>query len=132
VLKWHLLKSSVGYLIFLLTKNHAFHKLSVYLLIKKIMPSDALGLDPLVAVGFIGALTVIVGFVMNQLGLWKVNDFEYDLINAIGGAVLVFYSYRIGNWPFFALFVVWFLFSLKDCLLDYRHRFDWKTRKRKK
>jgi len=95
------------------------------------MPSDVLSLDPLLAVGFIGALIVAVGFVMNQLGIWKAKDFEYDFINLIGGGIMAFYAYQVNDWPVLALFFVWFLLSLKDCLFDYWHRFDWKKKRRK-
>lgn len=92
-----------------------------------------ISLDPMVAIGFIGALTVGVGFVLNQMHIWKANDFEYDFINLLGGLVLMFYAYKTNDWPIFVLFLVWALFSFKDCVFDYQHRFDWrKDRKVKK
>ncbi len=94
--------------------------------------SEITGIDFVLVVGFIGALTLGVGFVMSQLRLWSVNDFEYDFINLIGGLLLGFYSYKIESWPFVALFLVWVLFSLKDCVFDFGHRNDWKEKKSKK
>lgn len=97
------------------------------------MPSSELvSLDPVLAIGYIGSLIVGVGFVLNQLGVWKANDFEYDFINLLGGLILLFYSYEIENWPFVILFVAWVVFSFKDCVFDYAHRFDWKKKVRSK
>jgi hypothetical protein len=78
-------------------------------------------LDAYTIIGFIGALVLMVGFLMNQLGRWKTTDFEYDFINLIGAAVLAVYSWQIGSYPFLILFVVWALFSLKDVVGDGLH-----------
>ena len=75
-------------------------------------------LDAYTIIGFIGALVLMVGFVMNQLGRWETSDFEYDFINLIGAAILAVYSWQIGSYPLLVLFVVWTLFSIKDVLAD--------------
>lgn len=75
-------------------------------------------LDAYTIIGFIGALVLMVGFLMNQLGRWQTTDFEYDFINLIGAAVLSVYAWQIGSYPFLVLFVVWALFSIKDVVGD--------------
>ncbi|MBD3156223.1 hypothetical protein GF369_00170 [Candidatus Peregrinibacteria bacterium] len=75
-------------------------------------------LDAYTIIGFIGALVLMVGFLMNQLGRWQTTDFEYDFINLIGAAVLSVYAWQIGSYPFLVLFIVWTLFSIKDVIGD--------------
>lgn len=75
-------------------------------------------LDAYNIIGFIGALVLMVGFIMNQLGKWEITDFEYDFINLIGAAVLSVYAWQIESYPFLVLFVVWTLFSIKDVVWD--------------
>ena len=69
-------------------------------------------------IGFIGALVLMVAFLLNQLGHWETTDFEYDFINLIGAALLSVYAWQIGSIPILILFIVWTLFSLKDVVFD--------------
>jgi hypothetical protein len=75
-------------------------------------------LDAYTIIGFIGALVLMVGFLLNQIGHWETSNFEYDFINLIGAAVLSVYSWQIGSYPFLILFLVWTGFSLKDVIGD--------------
>ena len=75
-------------------------------------------LDAYTIIGFIGALVLIVGFFMNQIGKWATTGFEYDFINLIGSAVLAIYAWQIGSVPFVVLFVFWAVFSAKDVVWD--------------
>jgi len=67
-------------------------------------------------IGFIGALVLMVAVIMNQLGRWQTDDFEYDFINLIGSAILAVYAWQIGSYPILVLFIVWAIFSAKDVL----------------
>ncbi len=78
-------------------------------------------LDAYTIIGFIGALVLMVGFLMNQIGRWQTTDFEYDFINFIGSALLSIYAWQIGSYPFLVLFVVWAIFSFKDIIGDGIH-----------
>ncbi len=69
-------------------------------------------------IGYIGALVLLVAFLLNQIGRWKTQDFEYDFINLIGAALLSVYAWQINSMPLIILFVIWSLFSLKDVLYD--------------
>lgn len=75
-------------------------------------------LDAYTIIGFIGALVLLVGFLLNQIGHWETSHFEYDFINFVGAAVLSVYSWQIGSYPFLVLFLVWTAFSLKDVVGD--------------
>lgn len=75
-------------------------------------------LDANAIIGFIGALVLLVAFLLNQIGRWQTSDFEYDFINLIGSALLSLYVWQIGSIPLLILFVVWTLFSLKDVVAD--------------
>lgn len=75
-------------------------------------------LDAYTIIGFIGALVLVVGFLMNQIGKWQTSDFEYDFINLIGSAILLIYAWQIGSNPFVILFAVWAVFSVKDVVWD--------------
>ncbi|MBA4336863.1 hypothetical protein C0416_03785 [bacterium] len=75
-------------------------------------------LDSYTIIGFIGALVIMVGFLMNHLGKWNADDFEYDFINFIGASVLAVYAWQIGSYPFLVLFIVWALFSAKDVVWE--------------
>ena len=75
-------------------------------------------LDSYTIIGFIGALVLMVAVIMNQLGRWQTNDFEYDFINLIGSSILAVYAWQIGSYPLIVLFVVWAIFSAKDVLGD--------------
>jgi hypothetical protein len=69
-------------------------------------------------IGFIGAMVLLVAFLLNQIGRWQTKDFEYDFINLIGAALLSVYAWQIGSMPLIILFVIWTMFSLKDVLYD--------------
>lgn len=75
-------------------------------------------LDSYTIIGFIGAIVLVVGFLMNHLGKWGNDDFEYDFINLIGAAILAVYAWQIGSYPLLILFMVWSLLSLKDVLWE--------------
>ena len=74
--------------------------------------------DAYTIIGFIGALVLMVAIIMNQLGRWQTNDFEYDFINLIGSSILAVYAWQIGSYPLIVLFIVWAIFSAKDVLGD--------------
>lgn len=90
-------------------------------------------LDAYTIIGFIGALVLMVGFLLNQIGHWETTDFEYDFINLIGAAVLSVYAWQIGSYPFLILFLVWTGFSLKDVVGDgFKNMFKRMRRSKKK
>jgi hypothetical protein len=86
-------------------------------------------LDAYTIIGFIGALVILVAIIMNQLGRWQTNDFEFDFINLIGSAILAVYSWQIGSYPLLVLFIVWAIFYAKDVVGDGIHQLFKKGKK---
>jgi len=86
-------------------------------------------LDAYTIIGFIGALVLMVAVIMNQLGRWQTNDFEYDFINLIGSAILAVYSWQIGSYPLLVLFILLAFFSAKDVVGDGFHQLFKKGKK---
>lgn len=62
-------------------------------------------------VGIIGAMIVLIAFIMNQLGKWSRESFAYDFTNATGSVLLVIYALLISSWPFVILNLIWASFS---------------------
>tara|TARA_B100001989_G_scaffold240415_2_gene205459 strand:- start:518 stop:745 length:228 start_codon:yes stop_codon:yes gene_type:complete len=67
-------------------------------------------------IGIIGASLILVAFILNQTGEWSKDSFSYDLVNAVGSAVLIYYAYLLTSYPFMVLNGVWFVISFKDLL----------------
>lgn len=70
-------------------------------------------------IGTIGATLILIAFVLNQLHVWKDRDLRYDIVNVLGGALLVTYAVLINSWPFAVLNSVWTLVSLRDVFLNF-------------
>ena len=71
----------------------------------------------ILAIGIAGATIVLIAFVLNQTGVWKTSDLTYDLVNFVGGGLLVWYAILIGSWPFAILNGVWTAVALRDVLV---------------
>ncbi|MFC1599687.1 hypothetical protein ACFL3T_01520 [Patescibacteria group bacterium] len=69
-------------------------------------------------IGYLGALVLVVGLLLNQFGRWQTTDFEYDFINLIGAAILCVYALQTGDYPILGLFLIWGAFHLKDVFVD--------------
>ncbi|KKP40536.1 MAG: hypothetical protein UR28_C0001G0046 [Candidatus Peregrinibacteria bacterium GW2011_GWF2_33_10] len=64
--------------------------------------------------GFIGALMILIAFVMNQKHKWEEDYLVYDLSNVAGSSLLVWYAYLIDAYPFMLLNGAWAIVSLVD------------------
>ena len=73
-------------------------------------------MDNITTLGVIGAAIILIAFLLNQFGRWSNESQSYDLANTLGSALLMYYSYLLGSWPFLILNTVWFLVSLRDVL----------------
>jgi len=78
-------------------------------------------MDPVTAIGATGAGLILIGFVLNQIGKLSTEDLSYDVINLIGGGLLLYYSWLLASIPFFVLNLVWFGVSLKDVITTLRN-----------
>ncbi len=71
-------------------------------------------MDPVTILGIFGATLILIGFAMNQFGIWKTTSFSYDCINLAGGLVLILYAVLIESLPFIILNGVWTLVAFRD------------------
>ena len=69
-------------------------------------------------IGIIGAMLILVGFVLNELHKLDQDSLAYDLINLVGSCLLTIYAWLLGSIPFFVLNMIWALLSLRDVYLD--------------
>lgn len=69
-------------------------------------------------IGTLGASMILLAFIMNQTRKWKDDYLIYDLVNMLGGAVMVIYAMMLQSWPFAILNIVWTGLSLRDFIQD--------------
>ncbi len=68
------------------------------------------------SIGALGALLLLIAFILNETHLWSENERRYDAMNLIGAALLVVYAWLIRSYPFLVLNAVWALVALRDTL----------------
>lgn len=73
-------------------------------------------MDMTLIIGITGAGILLVMFVLHQLHIVSEDALGYDLLNAIGSALLVVYAVRINSIPFAILNAVWCLVSVRDVI----------------
>lgn len=73
-------------------------------------------------IGTAGASLILIGFLLNQFGVWKNDSVFYDGINALGSALLVWYAYLLMSIPFLVLNAVWFASAAYDVVMYVRTR----------
>jgi O-antigen ligase len=76
----------------------------------------------IILVGIIGALLILLAFILNQIHIWKDRDLIYDLTNFLGAVLLAIYGVIINGWPFVILNSVWAIVSLRDVVLDIKKK----------
>ena len=84
-------------------------------------------MDTTIIIGSLGALLILIAFIMNQLHKWQEDYLIYDLVNLIGSLLLVIYAIILTSYPFLILNLVWLGLSLRDVVVDLK-----KTSSRKK
>lgn len=72
--------------------------------------------------GIVGTGIILLAFLLNQFGRWSSESLSYDVANAIGSGILLYYAYSIQSWPFMVLNGVWFLVSARDIYKDVKKR----------
>lgn len=72
-------------------------------------------------IGLIGMSFILVAFIFNQLHKWKDTYLRYDIFNAIGSGLLIYYSIILESLPFFILNAIWFIVSIRDVYFDIRN-----------
>lgn len=77
-----------------------------------------MNLDFTTILGIVGAIFILVAFILEQKKIWNSEMLRYDLVNFIGSAVLIVYGILIKGYPFVVLNSVWALVSLLDMVTD--------------
>jgi hypothetical protein len=89
-------------------------------------------MEKIEVLGMAGAFILLIGFVANQLGKWKAEDPEYDLINLFAAIILAYYAYHIESLVFLFVFIIWFAFCTKDLIMDIINRKEISEKRLKK
>ncbi|HEX2021981.1 MAG TPA: hypothetical protein VHH36_04665 [Candidatus Thermoplasmatota archaeon] len=64
-------------------------------------------LTPADALGIVGLVTLLAGFLGNLVGRIPAEGAAYGWLNMVGSGILAVYSVLIAAWVFFPLEVVW-------------------------
>ncbi len=74
-------------------------------------------LDLITILGIVGATLILVAFVLEQTKIWNSEMLKYDLVNLVGGVLLVYYGIKIKGYPFVVLNSIWTLVSLRSVII---------------
>ncbi|MDY6777828.1 MAG: hypothetical protein SVU32_04120 [Candidatus Nanohaloarchaea archaeon] len=58
-------------------------------------------------IGTSGMLLLLVAFVLNLLKKMTQDSVTYNVLNLVGGALLIYYAYALNSYPFLVLEAVW-------------------------
>jgi hypothetical protein len=64
-------------------------------------------------IGVFGASTILIGFLLNQLGKVTTESRLYDGLNVLGSLLLIIYAVLLVSYPFIILNVVWLVVSIQ-------------------
>ncbi|MEK6901691.1 MAG: hypothetical protein AABX37_05070 [Nanoarchaeota archaeon] len=60
-------------------------------------------------IGILGMLLILIAFILDEFyKRWNQNTVQYNILNIIGSALLVYYALTLRAWPFVVLNIVWF------------------------
>ena len=62
-------------------------------------------------IGTIGMLFLLIAFVLNLFNKFTQGTVFYNILNIIGGGLLIYYAYALNSIPFLILEAVWTLFA---------------------
>lgn len=72
--------------------------------------------------GSLGALLILIAFILGQIHVWKDDSLIYDVVNLLGSVILIIYGVLISGWPFVVLNSIWAIVSLRDTILDLKKK----------
>ena len=73
-------------------------------------------------IGTVGALIILISFILNEIHRLDSESFIYDFLNFIGAGLLALYAYILSSIPFLILNIVWAIVALRDIILDLRKK----------
>lgn len=62
--------------------------------------------------GWLGAILVLVAYYFNTIEILKTKSLSYQLINVIGAALLIYYTYHRGAFASMAVNLIWTFIGL--------------------
>lgn len=77
-------------------------------------------MDINILVGAIGAVVLLIAFVLEEIHKLSDESIVYDALNFIGAALLAVYAYLLQSIPFLILNTIWSLVALRDVFLVWR------------
>jgi hypothetical protein len=77
-------------------------------------------MDYTTLVGLVGASIILVGFLLNQTGRLNADSLLYDVLNAVGSLVLIYYAVLLDSYPFVVLNAVWLIVSAHGLYKSFR------------
>ena len=67
-------------------------------------------IDLNLGIGIGGMLCIVTAFVLDEFyKRFNQNTVQYNLLNIIGSALLLYYGYTISAWPFIVMNGIWFV-----------------------
>ncbi len=75
-------------------------------------------MDIITIIGALGALIILIAFILLEIEKLSSESMWYDALNLIGGALLAYYAWLLQSWPFLVLNGIWTLVALRDVLRD--------------
>lgn len=75
-------------------------------------------MDQTTIIGALGALIILIAFILNQIKKWKNDYLIYDVFNFVGSVLLIIYAVILSSYPFIVLNFVWAALSLRDIFVD--------------
>ena len=61
-------------------------------------------------IGIVGMCFILAAFFLDEFfKKWNINTLQYNVLNLIGAALLIYYAYSLMSWPFLILNCVWFI-----------------------
>lgn len=64
-------------------------------------------------IGLLGMVCILVAFILDEfVKKWNQDTLQYNVLNIVGGGLLVWYASTLGSWPFIILNVGWVVAAL--------------------
>jgi hypothetical protein len=63
-------------------------------------------------IGTVGLSLILIAFILNSFKLLSTDTQLYNLLNVVGGGLLIYYAAKLGSIPFLILESVWTIFSI--------------------
>lgn len=73
-------------------------------------------MDLYLIIGSFAALLVLAAYIQASRGKWKATSLRFQLFNAVGASLLMFYGLHIGAYPNVALNAVWLAVAMAAIL----------------